>query len=174
MGKAIVERFVQEGASVVAVARRAERLDALKESLKDAPGKVEVFAGDVSKREVNDGMIERCVEVFGGFDILVNNAGIMDDMSGIADVLDEKFDQVMAVNVFGPLCPMRKAVQTFKLHGTKGSIINVASAGGLRNVAGAVYCVSKAALISMTRNTSFMYWADGIRCNAIVPGGWIS
>lgn len=171
MGKAIVERFVKEGASVVAVARRTERLEALKESLKDAPGKVEIFAGDVSKREVNDGMIERCLEAFGGFDILVNNAGIMDDMSGIADVLDEKFDQVMAVNVYGPLCAMRKAVQTFKLQGTKGSIINVASVGGLRNVAGAVYCASKAALISMTKNTSFMYWADGIRCNAIAPGG---
>lgn len=171
MGKAIVEKFVKEGGCVVAVARRAERLEALKESLKDAAGKVEVYAGDISSREVNDGMIEHCLKVFGGFDILVNNAGIMDDMAGVADASDEKFDQIMKVNVYGPMCAMRKAVQTFKANGTKGSIINVASVGGLRNVAGAIYCASKAALISMTKNTSFMYWADGIRCNGIAPGG---
>lgn len=171
MGKAIVERFVKEGASVVAVARRQERLEDLRDSLKDEPGRVEIFVGDVSKRETNDEMIERCLEVFGGFDILVNNAGIMDDMAGIADATDEKFEQIMDVNVYGPMCAMRKAVQTFKLRGTKGSIVNVASVGALRNVAGAIYCASKAALVSMTKNTSFMYWSDGIRCNAIAPGG---
>lgn len=116
-------------------------------------------------------MIDHCIEVFGGFDILVNNAGVMDDMAGVADATDEKFDHVMKVNVFGPMCAMRKAVQTFKASGTKGSIINVASVGGMRNVAGAIYCASKAALISMTKNTSFMYWSDGIRCSGIAPGG---
>lgn len=171
MGKAIVERFVKEGASVVAVARRKERLEALKDSLKDAPGKVEIFAGDVSLRETNDQMIEFCLSEFGGFDILINNAGVMDDMSGIADAADEKFTQVMNVNVYGPMCAMRKAVQVFMERKTKGSIVNVASVGGMRNVAGAIYCASKAAVISMTKNTSFMYWSEGIRCNAIAPGG---
>lgn len=171
MGHAIVERFAREGANVVAVARRKERLEELKASLADAPGKVEVFAGDISSAETNNAMIDHCIEVFGGFDILVNNAGVMDDMAGVADATDEKFDHVMKVNVFGPMCAMRKAVQTFKASGTKGSIINVASVGGMRNVAGAIYCASKAALISMTKNTSFMYWSDGIRCNGIAPGG---
>lgn len=171
MGKAIVERFVKEGANVAAVARRKERLEALKESLSDAPGKVEIFAADVSVAENNDAMIDFCLETFGGFDILINNAGVMDDMAGVADATDEKFDHVMKVNVFGPMCAMRKAVRVFKEKGTKGSIVNVASVGGMRNVAGVIYCASKAALISMTKNTSFMYWADGILCNAIAPGG---
>lgn len=171
MGKSIVELFAKEGCNVVAVARRAERLAALKESLADAPGKVEVFSADVSIAENNDAMIDFCLETFGGFDILINNAGIMDDMAGVADATNEKFDQVMKVNVFGPMCAMRKAVNEFKARGTKGSIVNVVSVGGMRNVAGAIYCASKAALISMTKNTSFMYWADGIRCNGIAPGG---
>lgn len=170
MGKAIVERFVKEGAFVVAVARRKERLDALKESLAQEKGQVLVFQGDVSKKEDNEKMIELAVQHFGKLDVLVNNAGIMDDMSGIGDATDEKYEQVMKVNVYGPMCAMRKAVSVFKEQG-HGNIINVASVGGMRTVAGAIYCASKAALLAMTRNTAFMYIPDHIRCNAIAPGG---
>lgn len=170
MGKAIVERFVKEGAFVVAVARRKERLDALKESLAQEKGQVLVFQGDVSKKEDNEKMIELAVQHFGKLDVLVNNAGIMDDMSGIGDAMDEKYEQVMKVNVYGPMCAMRKAVSFFKEQG-HGNIINVASVGGMRTAAGAIYCASKAALLAMTRNTAFMYIPDHIRCNAIAPGG---
>lgn len=170
MGKAIVERFVKEGALVVAVARRKERLDALKESLAQEKGQVLVFQGDVSKKEDNEKMIELAVQHFGKLDVLVNNAGIMDDMSGIGDATDEKYEQVMKVNVYGPMCAMRKAVSVFKEQG-HGNIINVASVGGMRTAAGAIYCASKAALLAMTRNTAFMYIPDHIRCNAIAPGG---
>lgn len=170
MGKAIVERFVNEGASVVAVARRKERLDALAEELKDAPGKIVVMRGDVSRREDNEAMIDLAVKEFGRLDVLVNNAGIMDDMAPIAEVTDEKFDQVMTVNLFGPMCAMRKAVQVFLEQKSGGSIVNVASVGGLRTAAGPIYCASKAGLLSMTKNTAYMYIPDGIRCNAIAPG----
>ena len=170
MGKAIVERFVKEGAFVVAVARRKERLDALKESLAQEKGQVLVFQGDVSKKEDNEKMIELAVQHFGKLDVLVNNAGIMDDMSGIGNATDEKYEQVMKVNVYGPMCAMRKAVSVFKEQG-HGNIINVASVGGMRTAAGAIYCASKAALLAMTRNTAFMYIPDHIRCNAIAPGG---
>ncbi|NME43780.1 glucose 1-dehydrogenase [Faecalicoccus pleomorphus] len=170
MGKAIVERFVKEGAFVVAVARRKERLDALKESLAQEKGQVLVFQGDVSKKEDNEKMIELAVQHYGKLDVLVNNAGIMDDMSGIGDATDEKYEQVMKVNVYGPMCAMRKAVSVFKEQG-HGNIINVASVGGMRTAAGAIYCASKAALLAMTRNTAFMYIPDHIRCNAIAPGG---
>ncbi|MBM6678342.1 glucose 1-dehydrogenase [Faecalicoccus pleomorphus] len=170
MGKSIVERFVKEGALVVAVARRKERLDALKESLAQEKGQVLVFQGDVSKKEDNEKMIELAVQHFGKLDVLVNNAGIMDDMSDIGDATDEKYEQVMKVNVYGPMCAMRKAVSVFKEQG-HGNIINVASVGGMRTVAGAIYCASKAALLAMTRNTAFMYIPDHIRCNAIAPGG---
>lgn len=171
MGRAIVTQFVQEGARVVAVARRRERLEELAASLADAPGKIVIFQGDVSRREDNEAMIDLAVKEFGRLDVLVNNAGIMDDMSPIGDVTDERYEKVMQVNVYGPLCAMRKAVQVFQAQGQGGSIINVASVGALHTCAGAVYCASKAALVSMTKNTAFMYLPDGIRCNAIAPGG---
>lgn len=171
MGRAIVELFVKEGAQVVAVARRKERLEEIAEALKGQPGKITVFAGDISRREDNEAMIDLAVKEYGKLDVLVNNAGVMDDMSGVGDVTDERYEKVMAVNVYGPMCAMRKAVAVFKQQGGGGNIINVASVGAMRTAAGAVYVASKAALVAMTKNTAFMYIPDKIRCNAIAPGG---
>ncbi len=171
MGRAIVERFVREGANVVAVARRRERLEALAEELKNEPGKVAVYVGDIGSREVNEGMIDFAVETFGALDVLVNNAGVMDDMSPIGDATDEKYEQVMRINVYGPMTAIRKAVNYFKAAQRPGNIINVTSMGGSHSCAGVIYCASKAAMNSITRNTSFMYQNDNIRCNAIAPGG---
>lgn len=171
MGKAIVELFAHEGANIIAVARRIERLVQLAESLKDAPGKVIPYQGDVSRQEVMEGAIDTAVKEFGRLDILVNNAGVMDDMSPIGDFTNEKLEQVFSVNVYGPMYSMRKAVQVFLEQGDGGNIINVASLGAMRTAAGAVYCASKAAVVSMTKNTAFMYIPNGIRCNAIAPGG---
>jgi len=171
MGKAIVERFAQEGANIIAVARRKERLDELAASLKDAPGKVVPFAGDASKEETMVAAIDLAVKEFDRLDVLINNAGIMDDMSPIGDVKNEKIDQVFAINVYGPMYSMRKAVQVFLEQGNGGNIINVASFGALRTAAGAVYGASKAALVSLSKNTAYMYMPDGIRCNVIAPGG---
>ena len=134
MGKAIVERFVAEGANVVAVARRKERLEVLAESLKGKKGKAAVFVGDVSDPITCDGMIDFAVKTFGRLDVLINNAGIMDDMSAAGDYSDEKLDKVFAVNVYGPLRAMRKAINVFKEQGGGGNIINVASIGGIRTV----------------------------------------
>lgn len=170
MGRAIVERFVKEGAKVVAVARRLERLNELAENLKNEAGEIVVLQGDVSKLEDNEKMIDLAVEKFGKLDVLVNNAGIMDDMSPIADATDEMYEKVMKVNLYGPMCAMRKATKVFLEQGY-GNIINVVSEGAYHSCAGAIYCASKAALVSMTKNTAFMYMPNNIRCNAIAPGG---
>lgn len=157
MGKAIVELFVKEGANVIAVARRKERLEALAESLKNEAGQVQVYAGDVSRREDCEGMIDAAIAAWGRLDILVNNAGVMDDMAPIAEASDEKFRQVMDVNVYGPMAAMRKAIQVFLEQGQGGNIINVSSVGASHQAAGPIYGASKAALNAMSRNTAFMY-----------------
>ena len=171
MGKSIVELFVKEGAHVIAVARRKERLEALVESLKDQAGKVIAFAGDVSKKEDNEAMIDLAVKEFGKLDVLVNNAGVMDDMAPIAEFSDEKYDYVMGINVYGPMAAMRKACQVFLAQNEGGNIINVSSVGASHQAAGPVYCASKAALNAFSRNTAYMYMKEGIRCNVIAPGG---
>ena len=172
MGKAIVELFVREGARVVAVARRKEKLEELTASLKGCEGDVFPFTGDVSNERTMIEAINLAIEKTGRLDVLVNNAGVMDDMSPIGDVKDENIERVFSVNVFGPMYAMRKAVQVFLEQGNGGNIINVASVGALKTAAGAVYSASKAAVVSLTKNTAYMYMPNGIRCNGIAPGGF--
>lgn len=171
-GKAIVELFVKEGANVVAVARREEKLKELRESLQDAYGNIEIYVGDVSKKETSESMIDFAVEKFGKLDVLINNAGIMDDMGPVGAVTDEKYNQVMLVNAYGPMCAMRKAVNVFMSQENGGSIINIGSEGAKKNSAGAAYCASKAAMEAISRNTAFMYVHKNIRCNVIALGAF--
>ena len=171
MGKAIVELFVKEGASVIAVARRADRLEALAESLAGEAGKIVPFTGDVSKREDCEAMIDACVNKFGKLDVLVNNAGVMDNMAAAANFSDEKYESVMSINVYGPLAAIRKAVNVFQAQGSGGNIITVSSFGAQHQAAGVVYGAAKAAVNAIVRHTAFVYAKEGIRSNAIAPGG---
>lgn len=174
MGRQIAYDFAKEGATVVAVARRAERLEELAGQVESdgLPGKVLPYVGDVCNREVNEGMIDFAVEKCGKLDVLVNNAGIMDGFEAIGDISDERWEKVFAVNVNGPMYAMRKAVQVMLGQESRGNIVNVASIGGTNGArAGAAYTASKHALVGMTENTGYMYAHEGIRCNAICPGG---
>lgn len=174
MGRQIAYDFAKEGATVVAVARRQERLAELATQVEadGLPGKILPFVGDVSSRETNDAMIDFAVEQTGKLDVLVNNAGIMDGFEPIGDVSDERWEKVFAVNVNGPMYAMRKAVQVMLGQESRGNIVNVASIGGTNGArAGAAYTASKHALVGMTENTGYMYAHEGIRCNAICPGG---
>lgn len=174
MGRQIAYDFAKEGATVVAVARRQERLAELADQVETdgLPGKILPFVGDVSSRETNDAMIDFAVEQTGKLDVLVNNAGIMDGFEPIGDISDERWEKVFAVNVNGPMYATRKAVQVMLGQESRGNIVNVASIGGTNGArAGAAYTASKHALVGMTENTGYMYAHEGIRCNAICPGG---
>ena len=172
MGKEIVTLFAKEGANVIAVARRKERLEELAASLAGEEGKVVPYPGDISSKEINEGMIDFAVEQFGKLDILVNNAGIMDDMAGVGEFSDEKLAAVFAVNVNGPFYATRKAVNTFKAQQSGGAIVSIASEGAYRTCSGAVYAASKAAVVALSRNTAYMYKDEGIRSNCIIAGGF--
>lgn len=171
MGKAITELFVKEGAKVVAVARRKERLEELAASLKDEAGEIVIFQGDVSLKETNDKMIDTAIEKFGKLDVLINNAGIMDEFIPVGELTEEFWNKIIKVNLEGPMWAMHKAVNIM-MEQKSGSIINVASIGGIQGCrSGAAYNASKSGLIGLSKNTAFMYALEGIRCNVIAPGG---
>ncbi|MFM9413737.1 SDR family NAD(P)-dependent oxidoreductase [Peptococcus simiae] len=172
MGYAIAQSFVKEGATVIAVARRAERLEELKESLKDASGVLVPVTADLAVDENNSLMVETAVKEGGRIDVLINNAGMMDEFMPIGEVDDALWDKVFKINLDSPRHAMKAAVNHMLSDGKGGVIINIASIGGLEGCrAGAAYTASKHALVGLTKNTAYMYAHDNIRCLAICPGG---
>lgn len=171
MGRKIALDFAKEGATIIAVARRLERLEEIAKEAESFAGKILPYQGDISLEEVNNDMIDYAVKECGKLDVLVNNAGIMDEFTPIGELTDELFNKVMSVNLNGPIYAMRKAVQVMLEQETKGSIVNIASIGGVCGArAGVAYTASKHAIVGATKNTAYMY-AGKIRCNVVCPGG---
>ncbi len=171
MGRAMALRFAAEGAIVVAVARRKERLEAIAQEAESKGHKLVAKEGDVANQAQMEQMMDDVVAEFGRIDILINNAGIMDEMTSVAELTDEMWHHIIDVNLTGPFILCRKAVKQMLQQGY-GNIINIASVGGLQGSrAGAAYTSSKFALVGLTKNIGFMYAQKGIRCNAICPGG---
>ena len=111
------------------------------------------------------------MERFGGVDVLVNNAGIMDRMSAPADVSDAEWGRVIRVNLTAPFL-LTRAVLPHMPEAGKGAIVSTASEAGLRgSAAGAAYTASKHGVVGLTKNLAVMYRKQGIRANAIAPGG---
>ena len=171
MGRKIALDFAKEGATVIAVARRLERLEEIAKEAESFVGKILPYQGDISLEEVNNGMIDYAVKECGKLDVLVNNAGIMDEFTPIGELTDELYNKVMAVNLNGPIYAMRKAVQVMLEQETKGNIVNIASIGGVCGArAGVAYTASKHAIVGASKNIAYMY-AGKIRCNVVCPGG---
>lgn len=171
MGKEIVLKYLQEGATVIATARNKEKLDKVRE-LTDKNDRLHLVKSDAGNREDVAALMQYIKETFGRLDILVNNAGIMDGMEPVGDVPDEVWDKVIAVNLTGPFMLCRGAVKMMLEQDEKGVIINIASGGGIGGGrAGTAYTASKFGLVGMSRNIAYMYAPTGIRCNVICPGG---
>jgi NAD(P)-dependent dehydrogenase (short-subunit alcohol dehydrogenase family) len=170
IGLAIASRFAAEGAAVVAGDWNAERLDAAVERIRTAGGTIVGQPGNIAERAAAEDLVDLAVSTHGRLDILCNNAGVMDYMQGVGELSDDLWRRVLSINLDGPMFTSRRAVQQMRQQGA-GSIINIASVGGLHGgAAGAAYTVSKHALVGLTRNTAWMYAKQGLRCNAICPG----
>jgi meso-butanediol dehydrogenase/(S,S)-butanediol dehydrogenase/diacetyl reductase len=168
LGTAIAERFVADGAKVCITGRRKELLEKVAKSLPS--GSVVICQGDVSKEEDVKRMVETTMKFGGKINVLVNNAGTNHPAS-IAELDLKLWEHVIAVNLTGPFLLM-KAVIPHMLKEGGGSIINIASLGGMRCLpAMPAYCSSKAGLIMLTQQAALEYGRNNIRCNAVCPGG---
>ena len=168
MGRAMAERFVAEGARVVAADWHGE---AIEKAAREIGGSIVAVTANVAVEAEAVSMVDRAVAEFGRLDILVNNAGVMDLFQSVADMDNDTWRRVLSVNLDGPMFAMRKAVPLMLAQGG-GAIVNIASVAGLGGgSAGAAYTTSKHALIGLTQSTAFQYAKLGIRCNAIASGG---
>ena len=170
IGEATALRLAKEGAKVVIIARRYERLKELAKKATDLEGEIYPVAGDMSKDEDIKNVVKVTIEKYGKVDVLINNAGVLDRFLSANNMEDEVWDHVMAVNLTGPMKLIRE-VMPYMLERQSGNIINISSVGGLFGAKGGLaYVTSKHGILGMTKHIGAIFGDQGIRCNAIAPG----
>ena len=167
IGKAIAERYVKEGAKVVIADLNEEAANAAASALGPNAFALKL---DVTDQASIDAMVAATVSEFGGIDILVNNAGLF-DLAPIVEITRESYRRVYAVNVEGLLFTLQAVAKQMIKQGRGGKIINFASQAGRRGEPlVAIYCSSKAAVISLTQSAGLDLIKHRINVNGIAPG----
>jgi NAD(P)-dependent dehydrogenase (short-subunit alcohol dehydrogenase family) len=170
LGDRFAKVLLGAGASVVATARRADRLDALAASIDD-PARFATIVADVAVDDDCNRIVDAALERFGRVDVLVNNAGVSAPMAA-EDESPELFRRLIDVNLNGLFVLSQLAGRHMIARGD-GVIVNVASILGLvasAPIKQASYCASKGAVVNLTRELAAQWARKGVRVNAIAPG----
>jgi NAD(P)-dependent dehydrogenase (short-subunit alcohol dehydrogenase family) len=170
IGRAVVARFVEEGARVGVMERVASRAEQLRAEFGDA---VIGITGDVSLIADNRRAVAETVSAFGQLDVFVGNAGVFDVYAAFADLTEEAiaqaYEELFGVNVRGCIFGARAALP--ELRKTAGSMIFTASVAGLNSGGGgALYTASKHAVVGLIKELAVELGPD-IRVNGVAPGG---
>jgi NAD(P)-dependent dehydrogenase (short-subunit alcohol dehydrogenase family) len=166
IGRAAAVRLALEGATVVAADISSDRLTALAEDHPDLR-----FVLAVADVATEAGVQHIVAAAAGRVDALANVAGIMDGFLPPAEIDDATWDRVLAVNLTSVM-RLTRAVLPLMLAAGHGAIVNVSSEAGLRGSAsGVAYAASKHAVNGLTKSTAIFYRGNGIRANAVAPGG---
>ena len=170
IGRAVVERYVEEGARVAVMDRVAGRGDELRARFGD---RVTAIGGDVGRLDDNKRAVAAAVAAFGRLDIFVGNAGVLDGFIPLADMPDDKLaaacDELFAVNVKGCILGAKAALG--ELGKNSGCMIFTASGAGFTSAGGGViYTASKHAVVGIVRQLA-VELGPKIRVNGVAPGG---
>jgi len=178
LGAQFARTLSRAGAAVVLASRRVEKLKELRAEIESEGGDAHVVALDVTSRESIQAAVARAETEVGSIDILVNNSGVSTTQR-VQDVTEEDYDFVFDTNVKGSFFVAQEVGKRMLARAkgaapgsfTGGRIINIASVAGLRVLPQiAVYCMSKAAVVQMTKALAVEWGRFGINVNAICPG----
>ncbi|WP_160718976.1 3-oxoacyl-ACP reductase FabG [Bacillus sp. USDA818B3_A] len=168
IGKAIVERFAEEGASVALIDLNEEALNETTSELREKGYKVFAKVANVVEADQVENAVKTVYETFGSIDILVNNAGVIRD-NLLFKMTDSDWQTVMDVHLKGSFNAAR-AAQKYMVEQKYGRIINISSTSALGNRGQANYAAAKAGLQGFTKTLAIELGKYGITANSVAPG----
>lgn len=172
IGRATAKLFAREGARLVVVARRKEALDRLVAEIEGEGGEAAAVAGDVRHEKVAQESVAIAERRFGGLDIAFNNAGTIGDNVAAHELSPERFRETLEINLTGPFLGAKYQLPAMLARGGGSLIFTSTFVGYTVGMPGmAAYAASKAGLIGLTQVLAVEYGAQGIRVNAVLPGG---
>ena len=168
IGKAIAEEFLTLGAEVMIVARDEQEVGRLVRLWQTERRMVTGVAGDVSRPECRQRIVEAIAERWGALDVLVNNAGT-NIRKRLVQYTEEEYRSVLELNLFSSI-ELCRLCQPLLVRGHAANVVNIASVAGSVDVqTGAPYGMSKAALIQLSRHLAVEWAEHGIRVNTVSP-----
>ncbi|HBB14240.1 MAG TPA: short-chain dehydrogenase [Treponema sp.] len=177
LGVQMAKALANQGANIVAVARRVEKIEAVAAEIKNEFG-VQTLAVrcDITDTQAVDDMVKKVMETFGRIDILVNNAGT-GAVAPAEDITDEQFNNEINIDLFGTFRVARAVAKVAMIPAKYGRIINIASMYGLvgNKVAPcSPYHAAKGGVVNLTRGLAAEWGKYNITVNAICPGYFYS
>lgn len=178
IGRATMERFAKEGATVLGCSRTQSKLEEALASSLALGGKGSVYAADLSTDDACKGLIDTAMERYGRIDVLVNNAGVgwtygeenPGSMAKLHDTTIDWWHKVLAINLDSYFSCSRYALQHM-ISQKSGSIVHVASMAGITGLYdGHTYTAAKGAIVNMSRSMAITYGREGVRSNVVAPG----
>ena len=175
LGIQFAKALADNGASVALVARRADRLAALKAEIEGKGGKAVAIEADVTDAVAMARAFDAVEKAFGTVTILVNNAGIAQSPRRAIDVSAEEWRKVLGVNLDAVFANAQEAARRMLAAKQQGSIVNIASVLGFGVAKGvAAYATAKAGVVQITKALAVELAFKGVRVNAIAPGWFVT
>ena len=172
IGRAAAHLLAREGAAVVVSARREAELDVVSSEIGDAGGRAVAVAGDVRDEAHNARLVETAVSKFGGLDIAFNNAGTLGAMGAVPDIDLDGWDDTIRTNLTSAFLGAKHQIPAMLARGGGSIIFTSTFVGYTVGFPGmAAYAAGKAGLVGLAKVLAAEYGAEGIRVNAILPGG---